>query len=301
MRVFVTGANGWIGSALVPLLQGAGHEVTGLARSDRAAAALSDAGVEVVRGSLDDVDLIAAQAGAADGVVHLAFKHDEVYSGDFPTAIAADLAVVAAYGDALAGSDKPLVVTGGVAGHPSGILVTEQTPATDRTGAGARMQAEDDALALADRGVRSANVRLSPTVHGEGDTGFVAMFVRLAREKGASPWVGDGDNLWPAVHRSDAARLFQLALESAPAGSVLHGVAEEGVPFRLVAQAIGRQLGVPSASLPAEQAEAHFGWLAHFAGGLDVRASSAQTQEVLGWTPTGPTLLEDLDAGRYTG
>ena len=299
MRVLVTGATGWIGSAVVPELVGAGHSVVGLARSDASASALAAAGAEVVRGSLDDLDVLAAAAAASDGVVHLAFKHEQAFAGDFPAATAADRAAVAALGGALAGSGRPLVVTTGLAGHAPGALVTEDTAADATSTTGERMVVEDLLRDLAATGVRTSSVRLAPSVHGEGDTGFVATLVAIAREKGVSGYLGDGQNHWPAVHRDDAAHLFRLALEGAPAGAVLHGAAEEGVPVRAVAEAVGRQLGVPAAAVAPERAEAHFGWLAGFVA-LDVRASSERTRALLGWEPARPSLVDDITRGAYT-
>ncbi len=299
MRVFVTGATGWIGSAVVPELLEAGHEVVGLARSDASAAALADAGAEAFRGSLDDLDALRAAAAASDGVVHLAFKHEEAFSGDFPAATAADRRAIEALGGALRGSGRPLVVATGVAGHAPGALVTEDDEPETESVTGERMLAERMVRTLAPSGVRSSSVRLAPTVHGDGDHGFVSVLVGAAREKRVSGYIGEGQNSWPAVHRFDAARLFRLALEGAPAGSVLHGVAEEGVTTREIAEAIGRQLGVPTTSIAPEEAGEHFGWLAGFVA-LDIRASSALTRERLGWEPTLPGLIDDLEQGRYT-
>ena len=298
MRVLVTGATGWIGSVLVPELTAAGHAVVGLARSDAAAEALAAAGAESVRGSLDDLDALRSAAAASDGVVHLAFKHEEAFSGDFPAATAADRRVIETLGEALAGSGRPLVIASGLAGHASGTLVTEDEAPDTSSIPGERMLGERLALALAGSGVRSSSVRLAPTVHGEGDGAFVATMVAIARATGVSGYLGEGRNTWPAVHRLDAARLFRLALETAPAGSVLHGAAEEGEPLRAVAEAIGRHLGVPATSVAPERADEHFGWLAAFVA-LDVRASSALTRERVGWTPTHPGLVEDLDRGHY--
>ena len=298
MRVLVTGATGWIGSAVVPELIGAGHEVVGLSRSDASAAALDAAGGDAVRGSLDDLDALRSAAAASDGVVHLAFKHEEAFSGDFPAATAADRRVIETLGEALAGSGRPLVIASGLAGHASGTLVTEDEAPDTSSIPGERMLGERLALALAGSGVRSSSVRLAPTVHGEGDGAFVATMVAIARATGVSGYLGEGRNTWPAVHRLDAARLFRLALETAPAGSVLHGAAEEGVPLRAIAEAIGRHLGVPATSVAPERADEHFGWLAAFVA-LDVRASSALTRERVGWTPTHPGLVEDLDQGHY--
>ena len=298
MRVFVTGATGFIGSAVVRELIDAGHEVVGLARSEVSAASLVAAGAEAHRGSLDDLDGLRSAAAASGGVVHLAFKHEEAFSGDFPAATAADRRAIETLGEALEGSGRPLVIATGLAGHAPGALVTEDDEPETGSVVGERMLAEQMVRSLASSGVRSSSVRLSPTVHGAGDHGFVSVLVGIAREKGISGYVGEGQNHWPAVHRLDAARLFRLALEGAPAGSVLHGVAEEGVPVREIAGAIGRQLGVPTASLAPEEAGEHFGWLAGFAA-LDVRASSALTRERLGWEPTQPGLIDDLERGHY--
>lgn len=300
MRAFVTGPTGFIGSAVVPELVGAGHEVVGLARSDASAAALTTAGAEALRGSLDDLDELRSAAAASDGVIHLAFKHEEAFSGDFPAATAADRRAVQALGAALAGSDRPLVIASGLSGHAPGTLVTEEdAPETEST-TGERMLAEQQVVALAASGVRSSSVRLSPTVHGDGDQAFVATMIAVARDKGVSGYIGEGQNHWPTVHRLDAARLFRLALETAPAGSVLHGVAEEGVPVRAIAEVIGRHLDLPATSIAAEEAGEHFGWLAGFVA-LDVRASSALTREQLGWQPTHPGLIDDLEQGHYFG
>lgn len=245
MRVFVTGATGWIGSAVVPELIGAGHEVVGLARSDASAAALAAVGAEAHRGSLDDLDSLRVAAGASDGVIHTAFKHDIAFSGDFQGASDADLRTVETLGAALEGSGKPLVVTSGTSLIAPGRLGTEE----DEPEVGPRVASENAAVALAGRGVRSSVVRPSPSVHGKGDRGFVPILIGIAREKGVSAYVGDGTNRWPAVHRLDAARLYRLALEQAPAGSRLHAVAEEGVAVRDIARAIGRRLGLPVTSI----------------------------------------------------
>ena len=292
-RFFVTGGSGWIGSAAVPELLAAGHRVVALARSDGSAAGLERAGAEVVRGSLDDLDLLQATAAAGDGVLHLAFKHDLAFTGDYAGAVAADGAAIAAFGDALAGSGRPLVIASGLAGHAPGAVVDETTVPEPTSAAAARTASERTVLALADRDVRGISVRFAPTVHGEGDPGFVATLVQVAREQGVAGHL-DGPSRWPAVHRDDAARLLRLALESAPAGAVLHAVAEEGVPLRDVAAALGQRLRLPTAAVAPE----HFGWLAPFVG-IDVRASSARTRALLGWDPAGPTLLQDLAAGRY--
>jgi nucleoside-diphosphate-sugar epimerase len=299
-RYFVTGASGWIGSALVPELIAAGHRVAGLARSAESAAALEAAGAEPVRGGLDDLDLLEETAAGSDGVIHLAFKHDLVFSGGFLDAARADRRAVDAFGAALAGTGKPLVLASGVAGLKPGRVAVEQDMPVLADGSPLSVRGETAlaVLALADKGVRSSVVRLSPTVHGDGDQGFVATLVAIARAKGVSGYVGDGANRWPAVHRLDAARLFRLAADAAPAGSVLHGVAEEGVALRDIAEAVGRHLGLPAAPVDPQDAAAHFGWLGGFAG-VDAPASSAGTRELLGWHPSGPGLLADLDAGHY--
>ncbi|AEY93595.1 SDR family oxidoreductase [Streptomyces olivaceoviridis] len=299
MRFFVTGASGWIGSALVPDLIEAGHQVVGLARSDASAAALTAAGAEVVRGTVDDLAVLRDAALASDGVIHLAFKHDLAFSGGFQEAAEADRRAVDAFGDALAGTGRPFVLASGLLGVAPGRLATERDrPALHGSHFTIRQTTAEAALALAERGVRSSVVRLSPTCHGEGDNGFVASLVAVARAKGVSGHPGDGTTRWPAVHRLDAARLFRLAAEKAPAGSVLHGSAEEGVALRDIAEVIGRHLEVPVASVAPEAAAEHFGWLSGPLG-FDTVASSALTRELLGWEPVQPGLLADLDKGHY--
>ncbi|MEV6946893.1 SDR family oxidoreductase [Streptomyces sp. NPDC051172] len=298
MRVFVTGATGFIGSAVVRELLDAGHRVTGLARSGASAEALRAAGAEVRRGDLADPAGLAEGAAAADAVAHLAFIHDFSATFDFAAACAADLRAVEAIGAALEGSDKPFVMSSGTALLQPGRFNTEEDTAPPESFGAVRARNEDAAVALADRGVRSAAVRFSPTVHGRGDKGFVSMLIATAREKGFAAYVGDGANRWPAVHRTDAARVVRLAVESAPAGTRLHAVGEEGVPFRDIAAVIGRHLDVPVRSITAEEAPAHFGWLAHVVG-LDVPASNTLTRKWLGWEPTGPGLIEDLEEGHY--
>ncbi|MEV4550754.1 SDR family oxidoreductase [Nonomuraea wenchangensis] len=301
MRVFVTGASGWIGSALVPELIGAGHQVIGLARSDAAADALAAAGAEVRRGALDDLDVLRDASAAADGVIHLAFKHDLAFSGGFEAAATADRRAVEVMGEALAGSGRPFVLASGLLALLPGRLSTERDhPPADPAPAGPAVRWETARLtvALAERGVRSIVLRLPPTVHGEGDHGFMASLVGIARDKGVAGYVGDGSNRWPAAHRLDVATLFLMALERAPAGSVLHAAAEEGVPFRAIAEVFGRHLGLPVTSIPEGEAGAHFGWLAAFAG-TDSPASSKLTRELLGWRPVRQGLLDDLDQGHY--
>src|ERR1700728_3240248 len=303
MRVFVTGAIGWIVSAVVPEHIGAGHRVVGLARSDDSAAALSAAGTEGHRGTLDDLDGLRDAAGASDGVIHLAFKHDLAFSGDFRGAADADRRAVETFADALAGSDRPLLIASGTLGIAPGRVATERDghdadPARAALGAGplTRLATAEFVLSLASRGVRSSVVRLPPTNHGDGDHGFVATLVGIARETGVSGYIGDGSNRWPAVHRLDSARLFRLALEQAPAGSTLHGVADEGVPIRDIAEVIGRHLDVPVISISPADAGQHFAWLADFLA-ADSPASSALTRQLLRWQPSGPGLIDDLDAG----
>jgi nucleoside-diphosphate-sugar epimerase len=299
MRVFVTGASGHIGSALIPELLENGHQVVGLARSDRSAAALEAAGAEAYRGDLDDFDCLYEAAKSADGVVHLAFKHEAMASGDYLSAITADLKAIEAMGAALEGSGKPFVGTGGTlmlarAGI-TGRAGTEDDVLTD----GPRVEAENTVIGLAERGVRSSYVRLSPIVHSSLDHhGFAHVLIAIARDKGVAGYVGDGANRWPAVHTLDAARLYRLALESAPAGSRLHGVADEGIPFRDIAAVIGSRLGVPLASVDPQDAGEHFGFLGNFVG-LDDWTSNARTRKLLSWEPAHEGLIDDLTHGHY--
>jgi nucleoside-diphosphate-sugar epimerase len=305
MRIFVTGASGWIGSAVVSELIAAGHEVVGLARSERAAATVTATGATVRRGTIDDLDGLRSAAAESDGVIHLAFKHDIAFAGGFQAAADADRAAVEAFGEALAGSDRPLVIASGTLGLVPGQLATERdghgaSEAIQRAGAGpqTRHATAELVLSMASRGVRSSILRLSPTVHGDGDHGFMASIVGIARTKGVSGYIGDGSNRWPAVHRFDAAHLCRLAVENAPAGSTLHAVADEGVPVRDIAEVIGRHLDVPVESIGVEDAAEHFAWLAGFIG-LDSPASSVLTRELLHWQPTHLGLIEDLERGHY--
>lgn len=295
MRVFVTGASGWIGSAVVPELLEAGHQVVGLARSDAAAATVSAAGAEVLWGSLEDLDVLRKGADGSEGVIHLGFIHD---FNSYEECNRIDRDAIGTIGSALEGSGRPFLIASGVAAmRDEGRAGTEQDVADPNF---ARSAASAMTIALAERGVRSSVVRLPPTVHGSGDHGFVAMLVSTAREKGVAGYVGEGSNRWPAVHRSDAARLYRLALDHAPAGSVLHAVAEEGVTARDMAEVMGRRLDVPVVPVPTEAAIDHFGWLGLIFS-ADLPTSSTFTRELLSWEPTGPTLLEDLEAGHYFG
>ena len=289
MRVFVTGATGWVGSAVVGELIGAGHQVTGLARSDDKAAALAATGAKVVRGTLDDHDALRDAAAMADGVIHLGFNHD---FSRFAANCEQDRQAIEILGAALEGSDRPLLVTSGVALLAPGRVATEADVAPSDPSYPRKSEAA--ARALAARGVRAATVRLAPSVHGVGDHGFVPILVGLAREKGVSAYPGEGLNRWPGVHRSDTGRLYRLALERGATEAVYHGIAEEGVPFKAVAAVIGRRLGLPVESRGRE----HFGWFADFAG-ADMPASSERTRALLGWTPAGPGLLADIDQPGY--
>jgi nucleoside-diphosphate-sugar epimerase len=299
VRIFVTGASGHIGSAVVPELLAGGHTVVGLARSDTSAAALAAAGAEVRRGDLDDLDTLRQAAATTDGVIHLAFK---AFTGDIAGAAAADLAVVEAIGSALAGTGKPFVTTGvtltlwigGVSGRPC----TEE----DVAESGFRGDSENATVALAERGVRSSVIRLPHVVHSTLDkSGVAPKLITIAREKGVAGYVGDGANRWPAVHTLDAARLYRLALESAPAGSRLHAVADEGVPVREIAEAIGHNLGVRTASIAPEDAAEHFSLLTFLSRCVpaDIPVSNALTRKWVGWEPTYPGLIADLNEGHY--
>lgn len=295
MRVFVTGASGWIGSAVIPELLAAGHQVLGLARSDASATSLTHLGAEVHRGSLDDLESLRTGAEASDGVIHLAFKHD---FSDYAGAGRTERAAMQTLGDALAGSERPLLFASGVAIPGVGHILTERDLNPTSGPEAPRGGGEGLAVEYAERGVRTVGLRFSPSVHGTGDHGFISTIVGVARERGVSGYVGDGTNRWPAVHRDDAARMVRLALEQSPAGSVVHGVSEEGIPTREIAEAIGRGLNIPTASIDPDDVASHFGWIGAFFS-LDIPASSTLTRQQLGWTPTGPTLIEDIDAGSY--
>ncbi|MGN6125068.1 MAG: SDR family oxidoreductase [Humibacter sp.] len=295
MRIFMTGASGWIGSAVVPELLAAGHEVSGIARSDASVAALQSAGVTPIRGSLDDLDVLRSGAENADAVIHLGFKHD---FDNFAASGHTERAALEVFGDALAGSGRTFMFASGLAGAAPGKVLTEHDESPFVGPDSPRGGSERFALSFADRGVAPIALRFSPTVHGAGDHGFSAVLVRIARERGVAAYVGDGSNHWAAVHRFDAARMVALALEKAPAGTITHAVAEEGIPTKEIAEAIGHGLGVPTVSVPREEATEHFGWLGQFFG-ADVMASSTATRELLGWTPTEQGLLADI-AEHYT-
>lgn len=292
MRVFVTGATGFVGSAVVSELISSGHRVLGLARSDAGAASLTAAGAVVHRGSLEDLDSLRSGAANSDGVIHTAFIHDFL---NYAAAAEADTRAIETLGKALAGSGRPFVITSGtLLLRRKGPLATEK----DESDPDFPRKSEAAGLAMASQGVRVSAVRLPPSVHGDGDHGFVPRLIAIAREKGASAYAGDGLNRWPAVHRLDAARLFMLALEKGSAGARYHGVADEGVPFREIAGVIGQRLNVPVISKSPEEATGYFGWISHFVG-IDCPASSAQTQEQLGWRPTHASLIPDIDRPTY--
>ena len=296
MRVFVTGASGWIGSAVVPELLAAGHQVAGLARNERSSDRLRAAGVAPVAGDLDDLGALHAAASSADAVIHLAFKHD---FSDFAASGATERAATETFLDALSGTGKPFLFASGIALVAPGRPATEDDASPFSGPAAPRGGAEALALGAADRGIRPVALRFAPTVHGAGDHGFAAVLAGIARSTGVSGYVGDGANRWPAVHRSDAARLVRLALTDPDAPSVVHAVAEEGNPTRRIAEAIGAAVGVPVASIDPGDVDAHFGWIGRFFSS-DIPASSALTRARLGWEPTGPTLFDDLAAGYYS-
>jgi nucleoside-diphosphate-sugar epimerase len=288
MHVFVTGATGWVGSAVVDDLIGAGHQVTGLVRSDDKAAALAASGVRVVRGTLADIEVLQRAADAADAVVHTAFEHD---FSRFAENCEQDRRVIEALGASLRGSARPLLVTTGLLGLAPG------AHETDLPNSGSPRKSESAARALAEQGVRAATVRLAPSVHGLGDHGFIPILVRMAKQTGVSAYLGEGGNRWSGVHRRDAARVYRLALESGVTSPVYHAVADEAVAFKAIAETIGKRLGVPVESRDRE----HFGWFAMMAG-ADMSVSSAYTRELLDWTPQGPGLLADIDQpGYYAG
>ncbi|MGW5523051.1 SDR family oxidoreductase [Gordonia sp. NPDC003950] len=291
MRVFVTGATGWIGSAVVPELISAGQEVVGLSRSDAGAQRLTEAGAQVVRGDLGDLDILEAAAADADGVLHLAFIHDFTR---FAVSLRVELNVLSTFIEALEGSGRPLLFASGIPSLGDGTVATER----DHTSANPRIELETQTLDAVNQGVGVVATRFAPTVHGVGDHGFIAHLIAVSAEHGVAAYVGDGENRWPAVHRSDVACMIRLALEKAPAGTVCQAVGEQGIPTRTIAEAIGRSLGVPTESVTAEEMTERAGFIGTMFG-ADLPASSTLTQELLGWTPIGPTLIQDIDAGAY--
>ncbi len=294
MKVFVTGATGFVGSAVVKELISAGHDVLGLVRSEAGAKAVIEAGAQAHYGDLEDLDSLRKGAEAADGVIHTGFNHD---FSKFKLNCEHDQEVIEALGDVLTGSERPLIITSAIGILPRGSMVHEW----DRPVAGAnpRIASELAADTIAARGVKASVVRLPPSVHGEGDHGFIPILIKIAREKGISVYEGEKGNYWPAVHRLDAARLYRLAVEkAAPAGTRYHSIGEEGILFRQIAETIGRQLKIPVVSKSTEEAAAHFAWFAHFAA-MDIRASGAATQEMLDWFPGQPGLIADMEAGHY--
>jgi nucleoside-diphosphate-sugar epimerase len=292
MRVFVTGATGFVGSAVVKELIDAGHKVLGLARSDAGAQSLAAAGVQAHRGSLEDLESLRSGAAGADGVIHTAFIHD---FSNYEESAERDRQAIEALGSVLAGSERPLIVTSGMLLiHPEGRMATED----DLPASTFPRKSESAADSMAARGVHVSVVRLPPSVHGDGDHGFIPILIRTAKERGISAYVGDGFNRWPAVHRLDAARLYRLVLEQGAAGARYHGVADEGVPFREIAGVIGRRLNIPVASKNAAEASGHFGWFAPFAS-FDFAASGGRTRRSLGWEPKLPGLIADIDRPIY--
>jgi nucleoside-diphosphate-sugar epimerase len=299
MRVFITGPSGHIGSAVIPELLNNGHHVVGLARSDASAEAVAGLGAEVRRGHLDDLDGLTRAASEADGVIHLAFKHEAMRTGDFMGAVGSDLAAIQAMGEALVGTDKPFVTTGGTLMLALAGITGRPGNEDDQSAGGPRVDAANYTVSLAQRGVRSSVIRLAPMVHSDLDRhGFTHALIGFARENGAAAYTGDGSNRWPAANTYDVGVLYRLALESAPAGSTLHGVSEGGIPRRVIAETIAGKLGLGTRSITDEEAQRYLGFLASFAG-LDNPTSNDKTRKLLGWEPTHPGWVEDVEAGHY--
>jgi len=296
MRVFVTGATGFVGSAVVQELIAAGHQVLGLVRSDASAKLLSATGAEVHRGDIEDLDSLRSGAAKADGVIHTAFNHD---FSQFQANCETDRRVITAMADVLAGTDRPLIITSGtglLAG--TGQIATEDALPPAASNAIPRVASEEAAAAAIERGVRALVVRLPPSVHGDGDHGFIPALIGIARQKGIAAYVGEGLNRWPAVHRLDAAKLYRLVLEKGTGTDRFHAVDDQGIPMRDIAQIVGKRLHIPVVSKSPQEAAEHFGWIAHFAG-FDNPSSSTLTRQWLGWEPTQPSLIADLDRPQY--
>ncbi len=299
MRVLVTGASGHIAAAVVPELLNHGHQVVGLARSGASAEAVGAMGAEVRRGDLDDLDGLRAAAAEADGVIHLAFKHEAMRTGDFMVAVDADMAAHQAIGEALVGTDKPFVSTGGTLMLAMAGITGRPGTEDDQSESGPRTDAANYAIALGQQGVRSSVIRLAPMVHSDLDHhGFTPALIGFAQESGAAAYTGDGTNVWPAANTYDIGVLYRLALEKAPAGSTLHGVGDTGIPRKVIAETIAGKLGVETKSITAEEAPSYLGFLAAFAG-LDNPTSNDKTREMLGWEPTHPGWVEDVETGHY--
>jgi len=299
MRVFVTGASGHIASAVIPELLNNGHQVLGLARSDESAEAVAALGAEVRRGDLDDVDGLSQAASETDGVIHLAFKHEALRTGDYMGAVASDMAAIQALGEALVGTDKPFVTTGGTLMLAMAGITGGAGTEDDQSEGGPRVDAANYTIGLAERGVRSSVVRLAPMIHSDLDHhGFTSALIEFARENGAAAYVGDGSNRWPAANTYDIGVLYRLAIEKAPAGSTFHGVGDLGIPRKVIAETIAGKLGVETKSITDEEAPEYLGFLASFAG-LDNPVSNAKTRQVLGWEPTHPGWVEDVENGHY--